>query len=197
MAEGTELFSLMTRCRDYFVQISALICDIDATLAESDFPATDKYKSSAIFGQGAKPDVPERWLPRFLIRVYAIPEWRHSQNGDFWGFFVIYLRPAELGQPIAVWGTVEPTNRNGNKGPIIKELHLDRPLPRLVQLEYAKWVHPSFASPLWNNVSYRACALVDLSSLDVVKELVIQPLRDKLNELNGTHRPTRRTRRRI
>jgi len=183
MATGTELFSLMTECRKYFGQISALICDIDASLADSHFPATDRYERAAIFGVGAKPNVPERWGPRFLIRVYARPEWGDKQNHEFWGFFVIYLRPEAFGQPMAVWGTAEPTNRNGNRGPIIKELHLHRPDPRLVELEHEKWVHPRFASLLWNNVSYRACPLVELSSTNVEKLVV--PLCDKLNELNG------------
>lgn len=88
MATGTELFSLMTECRKYFGQISALICDVDASLAASGFPATKRYKRTAFFGNGAMPGKPERWGPRCFIRVYARLEWNDNKNRAFWGFLL-------------------------------------------------------------------------------------------------------------
>lgn len=102
------------------------------------------------------------------------------------GFFCIYLYPETFGEPVAVWGTVEPTHPDGNKGPIIKQLHMQLPNPTFVErLGHPQWV-PAFAhDALWKKVSYRACPQVDLSSPDEVQKLVIQPLCKKLKELNG------------
>ncbi len=187
MAKGTDLFSLMTKCSEYFGQISALICDVDASLKESDFPVTGKYRKAVTFGQGALPDKPAKWGPRYFVRVYARPEWSDLRNHSFWGFFCIYLLPETFGEPVAAWGVVRPENPNGNKGPIIRALGM-LPNPRFVErLERTKWC-PAFANPLWKDVSYRACALADLTSADVIQKLVIQPFCKRLLELSGPPR---------
>jgi hypothetical protein len=80
MANGTELFSLMTNCRDYFGQISALICDVDARLRESGFPAPEPWKGSAFLGTSANPASPRRWAPTCFIRVYTKAEWNDKKN---------------------------------------------------------------------------------------------------------------------
>jgi hypothetical protein len=104
---------------------------------------------------------------------------------NFWGFLGIYLCP-DLGQPVAAWGTVEPTNPGAGRKPIFEEMGLRKPNPRFVnKLEYGDWVH-LLASAHWEDVSYRACALVDLSSPGVVENLVVQPLCKKLRELSGS-----------
>ncbi|MGA2592929.1 MAG: hypothetical protein ABSH32_23695 [Bryobacteraceae bacterium] len=186
MATGTELFSLMTSCRDYFAQISALICDVDSTLAESGFPVPKQFANLACFLLNGNPRQPTHWGPRYLVRAYARSEWNDDYNHAFWGFFCIYPNPDEFTEPVAAWGTAEPKDVGEYRNKTMKVLGIISKPRFLKELKYEQWVRSPFA-PDVGRVCYRACPLVALSSPDVVEKLVIQPLRERLVELNRLH----------
>jgi hypothetical protein len=173
--EATEW--LLRFCGD----VSKLITNVEENLRKRGvrcpWDATATYHQSKAYNQ------PDRWLPRFLYRVYILPgPDEPADNAQTrWAFFLVSLTPKLLPEPVAVWGVLS-LKTPGNVWPFIDPwLMRDDGPPFLNRLEVTSWEVPPGCPEGVESFTYRACAMVELKDSQIVEEKVVQPIWDQLN----------------
>jgi len=127
---------------------------------------------------------PDRWIPRYLCRVYVLTD---SEEQDAqatqkrWAFFLVYLSPKLLPEPVALWGVLSLVTPGNAWAVMDRWLIGDDGPPFLDRLDVASWETAARCPEGVESFLYRACPVVELRDSKMVEEKVVNPIWEQLN----------------
>ena len=140
--------------------------------------------SGSVWDRSAAYNSPTGWTVRYLFRAYAYPPADatppDTKAQTRWGFFVAYLTPKRVAEPIAVWGTAS-LPAPGDPWPPMKQLLARDDGPSFVQTECVdQWTDTSDNIQPLVSLTYQVCPIVMLKDSSTVEKTVVMPLIERL-----------------
>jgi hypothetical protein len=122
---------------------------------------------------------PGQWFPKYIIRHYTEdldPETKRQWNAPWLLFFVVYLYPAQFGQPVAAWGRISQMETK-NMWYLLKSAEVYRKDPPfLTKVPAREWTDVEGLPDSLESFKYQSVWLTDLKDATTVYTLVIEPL---------------------
>ena len=179
---GKNAIEVLRWLSAFHKDISTLLGQIDSSMKENK-GCESPWGSTCWGGSSASFQRPQGWMPRQLFRLYALVSKGEEEFGPHkrWAFFIVYLEPADLSEPVALWGVM--ILRKADKPSVFQNWLLTEEGPAFLKtLSAVTWTTPGELPEELEAMHYQSCPLEELNSAAEVNQRIVEPLWTKLNE---------------
>lgn len=174
---GKSVFNAFGFLNDFLKDVSKLVTTVEEKLTNEKLvalgdAATFWDHSRALYS-------PTQWMPQYIVRHYSAkldPKSKPGWKVPWIAFFIVYLSPDQIKEPLAVWG-VATQYEGKNFWNILKAYGLYQKTPEfLIRVPATEWELAENLPKSLSAFKYQARFLVELNNTKKVDEIVIQPL---------------------
>jgi hypothetical protein len=173
---------------DGFVKdVSKLVTTVEENITSNKL--TPLWGSNSFWAHSHAYYSPVSWLPRYVARQYVSEvdeDSKPSKRAPWFAFFCVYFTPEPINEPVAVWGFGIQKEKKELWEPFNQLLLNNRGPGFLVTVPVEEWESLETVPKPLSAFKYQARFAVELSSAQVVDQIVIQTMNKEISELLGS-----------
>ena len=168
---GKSVYDAFNFLNGFLVDVSRVVKHVEEKMTNSQLvPLGD---ASCILESSKAYYAPEKWMPKYIVRQYA-PERKKGMNWyvKWFVFFIIYLAPETLKEPVVVWGIAKQT-KNENMYKLLNSIGLYKSDPDFLNAATnTSWQSLAKQPKDMAVFKYQSKPLVEINDSQTIDEIV-------------------------